>query len=135
MVGLLLAGFVAPSCGTPLICEADQRTELLNVVLVELKPSPAFTLKDGYTGWIQVTRLPMSAEGPFGTIGAVAEVHSVRSGVAPNLKTDANGGVESHDPAINIDKSFTWQLLPMGSGAWQLYSLENPGIEVVSCPA
>lgn len=135
VLGLLLVGLVAPSCGTPLICDPDQRTELIKADLVEWQPSPAFKLKEGSTGWIQVTRLPESAEGLFGTINGVAVVYSVHSGVAPKLTTDANGNVQPHDPSIIIDKGLTWQRLALGSGDWQLYAYSNPGIEVVSCPA
>lgn len=131
----VLAGCGPFGSAAPTICDQGVRTELLNSHLDSLMPSQPFTLKSGSTGWIQVTVLPSSYEGLFGDVGGVAEVHPVHSGVPPNLAPTANGGQESRDPSIVIDKAGTWQQLPMGPGDWQLYSFSNPGIEVVSCPA
>jgi len=58
----------------------------------------------------------------------------MRSGAAPNLVTNSNGNQESRDPAIIVQKALTWQKLDLAPGDWRLYSMSDPGIEVVSCP-
>lgn len=127
------------SCGsptqnlTPKICEQAARTELLHANLDPWTPSAPFTVPAASTAWLQVTKLPFSSEGLFGSIAGVAEVHSMPSGATPTVVTDSNGNQESRDPAIIVQKGLTWQELTLGAGAWQLYSASNPGIEVVSC--
>ena len=131
---VLLTGGCSPSpASSPPICGEAARTPLLKVNLDPWTPSAAFTLAAGSVAWIQVTKLPFSAGGLFGTIAGVAEVHSIPSGATPNVVTKANGDKESQDPAIVVQKALTWQKLTLAPGAWQLYSESNPGIEVVSC--
>jgi hypothetical protein len=131
---LALAGCTSTQHAASTICTVDKRTPLLNMTLVEWTPSPPFTVGSGSAAWIQVTKDPTSSGGLFGTMGAIAEVHSIPSGTAPNVVTGSNGDRQSQDPAIVIQKALTWQKLSLADGDWQLYSASNPGIEVVSCP-
>jgi hypothetical protein len=41
----------------------------------------------------------------------------------------------SGDPAVIIAKPLHWEQLRIDPGSWRLYSVTNPTIEVVSCPA
>ena len=100
------------------------------MTLAPYTPSTAFTIQSGKVGWIQVNHRPtLNTLYPLPT--DVAEVHSIRKGVPPNV--DSNG--TSRDPEIRIKNPLTWQQMTLGKGDWQLYSEENPGIEVVSCPS
>ena len=138
LLGIVGASLLV-SCGpsqnaTQSVCNQRQRTELLNVTLDPWAPSMPFGVDQDKVAWIQVTHPPSSSETLFGSLGGIAEVHSLKSGAAPRVETSANGDKTSKDPAIIIQKPLTWQLLQLGPGIWQLYSLSNPGIEVVSCP-
>jgi hypothetical protein len=97
-------------------------------------PSATFDLPAGSVAWIQVTKLPAASEGLFGTVAGIAELHWVPSGVAPNVVTASNGGKESKDPFIEVQKGPPWQKMALAAGAWQLYSASDPGIDVISCP-
>ena len=127
---------LATSCGfgpqatAPKICDQAARTELLNTRLEPWVSSAPFTVLRVSEVWLQVTTLPSSSDGLFGSIAGVAELHSIPEGTSPSV----NGNHESMDPAIIVQKALTWQELSLGPGAWQLYSLSDPGIEVVSCP-
>lgn len=137
MLGLLGASFLlgcSPS-QTATVCKQAQRTELLNTKLEAWTPTTPFTLESGNTAWIQVTHRPFLSTTLFGSLGAIAELHSLKNGAAPQIETDPNGDETSKDPAIIIQKPLTWQRLPFGAGSWQLYSESDPGIEVVSCPS
>lgn len=129
---LLLTG-CGPSAPTPAICAEATRTPLLKANLDPWTPSAPFTLPAGSVAWLQVTRLPASAEGLFGTVAGVAELHSIPSGATPSVVTQAKGDKQSQDPSIVVQKALTWRKLPLSPGAWQLYSASDPGIEVVSC--
>jgi hypothetical protein len=129
-----IAGCASPSQGsTPRICDQAARTELLKARLDPWIPSASFTIAPASTAWLQVTTLPTSSEGLFGSIAGVAEVHSIPSGVSPLVVTNSSGDKESRDPATVVQKALTWQELKLTAGAWQLYSASNPGIEVVGC--
>jgi hypothetical protein len=138
VVGLGLLS--AASCGSPsqsttsTICEPAARTVLLNEKLDPWNPSTPFTLVPASTAWIEVTILPFSYDGLFGDVGGVAEVHSIPSGSSPTVGTGPNGIKDPKDPAIIVQKGLVWQELNLKSGAWQIYSVSNPGIEIVSCP-
>jgi len=131
---IALAGCTTTQNAGSTVCSVDKRTPLLKITLVEWTPSQPFTVRSGSVAWIQVTRDPTSSEGLFGTVGGIAELHSIPSGTAPSVVTSSNGDTQSQDPAIVIQKPLTWQKLSLEHGGWQLYSLSNPGIEVVSCP-
>ncbi len=138
VVGLGLLS--AASCGSPsqsstsTICEPAARTVLLNEKLDPWNPSTPFTVAPASTVWLEVTILPFSSEGLFGTIAGVAEVHPIHGGSSPTIGTGPDGIKESKDPAIIIQKGLTWQELSLGKGVWQIYSASNPGIEMISCP-
>lgn len=131
---LVLAGCTATQHAASTVCSVDKRAPLLKTTLVEWTPSPSFTVGSGLVAWIQVTKEATSSGGLFGTMGGIAELHSIPNGAAPNVVTSSNGDRESQDPAIVIQKALTWQKLSLSHGDWQLYSASNPGIEVVSCP-
>ncbi len=99
-----------------------------------MEPVDAFTLAPASTAWLEVTILPGSSEGLFGDLGGIAEVHSIPSGSSPTVGTGPDGIKDSRDPAIIVQKALVWQELNLKSGAWQIYSLSDPGIEIVSCP-
>jgi hypothetical protein len=107
---------------------------LLNEKLNSWTPSTPFTLAPASTAWIEVTILPAAYEGLFGHLVEVADVHSIPSGSSPSVGTGPDGIQESRDPLIKVQKASVWQELPLGAGAWQIYSLSDPGIEIVSCP-
>jgi hypothetical protein len=123
-----------PQTSVPRICEPAARTVLLNEQLDSWNPSTPFTLARASTAWLEVTILPFSAEGLFGGIGGIAEVHSIPSGSSPTVGTGPDGIKDSRDPAIIIQKALIWQQLSLKAGAWQIYSESNPGIEIISCP-
>jgi hypothetical protein len=133
-LGLLSTASCGSSPQSSKICEPPARTVLLNEKLDPWNPSTPFTLAPASTAWLEVTILPFSSEGLFGTIAGVAEVHSIRGGSSPAVGTGPNGIKESKDPAIIVQTALTWQELSLGAGAWQIYSESNPGIEIVSCP-
>jgi hypothetical protein len=107
---------------------------LLNEKLADWTPSTPFTLAPKSAAWLEVTILPFSAEGLLAGFAGIAEVHSIPSGASPTVGTGPDGIQDSKDPAIIIQKAGIWQQLSLKSGAWQIYSESNPGIEIVSCP-
>jgi len=125
---------VLPQSAVATICEPAARTELLNEQLNSWKPSTPFTLAPASTAWLEVTILPGSAEGLFGTIAGVADVHSIPNGSSPTIGTGPDGIQDSRDPTTVIQKAGIWQQLSLKAGAWQIYSESDPGIEIVSCP-
>ncbi len=133
---LLLTGCgSSASNSSPAICGEAARTPLLKANLDPWTLSAPFTVPAGSVAWIQVTKLPLSDEGLFGTINGIAELRWIRSGATPNIVTQANGYKDSSDPLFEVKKGLAWQELPLAPGAWQLYSFSDPGIEVVSCVA
>ncbi len=140
VLSLVVFLLLTASCGSPAqsssskICEPAARTVLLNERLDPWTPSTPFTVAPASTVWLEVTILPFSSEGLFGTIAGVAEVHSIPAGSSPTVGTGPDGIKESKDPAIIVQKALTWQELSLGTGAWQIYSESNPGMEIVSCP-
>jgi hypothetical protein len=108
---------------------------LLNEQLDPWIPSTSFTLAPASTAWLEVTIRPQSAEGLLAGFGALAEVYSMQSGSGPSLVRGPNGILDSRDPAIIIQNALVWQQLSLKAGAWQIYSVSNPGIEIVTCPS
>jgi hypothetical protein len=135
-VGLIAFAGCGPSTpsSTAQVCNEAARTELLKANLEPWILSAPFTLPAGSEAWIQVTKLPAASEGLFGTVAGIAELHWIPNGAAPTVVTASNGGKESKDPFIEVQKAPPWQKMALAAGAWQLYSVSDPGIEVVSCP-
>lgn len=132
MIGI---SFLLLGCGllpqaAPKVCDPAARTELLKARLEPWVTSAPFTVQRSSAAWLQVTTLPAASEGLFGSIAGIAELHSIPAGASPVYDADHL----PTDPAINVMKALTWQELSLGPGAWQLYSMSDPGIEVVSCP-
>ena len=103
------------------------------MILDPWTPSAPFAVEAGKTAWIQVTHRP-TTQTLFALTTDIADVHEIREGAKPKIDTNPNGDATSRDPVTNIHKPLAWQQLPLGKGSWRLYSEENPGIEVVSCP-
>ena len=115
------------------MCAPDARTTLLDVLLTPGTPTPPFNVAPKTTVWSTITRMPASTTGLFGDIGSPATIHYIASGAVPAIVVQPNGDT-SNDPFILLDRPPGWKLLPIQSGAWQVYSLDDPGIMVVACP-
>lgn len=119
---------------TAVPCPDDARTTLLDADLVELEPSDPLDLPSGATAWIRVTKRPTAAGGLLGEIGGVAELHLVAAGAVPAITTTDDGTRRSSDPSVVVRRALEWQRLELpGGGPWRLYSLSNPGVEVIAC--
>ena len=116
-------------------CGPAEQVALLAADLVELEPSATIEVPPGTAAWIRVTKRPTAAGGLFGEVGGVAELHSIPADAVPALVTDAAGNRRSADPSIVVRRALIWERADLEPGAWRLYSLSNPGIEVVACPA
>ncbi|HZK72810.1 MAG TPA: hypothetical protein VFD88_02250 [Clostridia bacterium] len=123
-----------PQATSPKICDQAARAELLKSRLEPWVPSAPFTVAPASAAWLQVTVVPEAADGLFGSIAGIAELHSIPNDASPTTGPGVDGNPESKDPAIIVKKSLTWQELDLAQGAWQLYSVSDPGIEVVGCP-
>ena len=125
---------LTPQAASPKICDQAVRTELLKSRLEPWVPSAPFTVAQASAAWLQVTRVPEAADGLFGSIAGIAELHPIPNGTSPTTGPGVDGNPMSKDPAIIVKKSGTWQALDLAAGDWQLYSEFDPGIEVVGCP-
>jgi len=136
-VGVVLAATAChgQNAVQPKVCDVSRGTVLLQAVkLTEKVPSADFSVPARSTVWVRVDFLPTSAGGLFGTVGGVAELHSVAAGAAPLMQTAANGDVTPLDPPIVVHKAVKWERTALAAGDWQLYSLSDPTISLLSCP-
>jgi hypothetical protein len=115
------------------ICAEHSQRNLLSARLEPWVPSPAFTVAPETTAWVRVTKLPVDADGLFGTVGGVAQLHTVQAATPPQVVTE-DGNKVAKDPFVVIKQASQWQLLPLEAGTWRIYSVTNPAIEVVACP-
>jgi hypothetical protein len=139
-IALIAAAFILAGCGfnraaaEPVVCAAQSRTTLLSVQLRPWAPSPSFVVPAGATVWAQVTKLPVTAQGPLGQPGPVADLHYLTAGSAPRLITSTRGDTTSSDPSFALSGTTGWQRLALPAGNWKVYSNTDPEVELVSCP-
>jgi len=115
------------------ICAERSQRNLLSAQLKPWIPSPAFAVTSGATVWVRVTTLPIDADGLFGTVGGVAQLHTVKAASPPQIATE-DGHKVAKDPSVVIKKASQWQQLKLQPGTWRIYSVTNPAVEVVACP-